>query len=328
MFSAYTLGERVYDYDVTFVAVSPYVQAEFSPVANMRFSAGLRADRMRYDYDDLMTAPPTARHRRPEDARRAFTHFSPKLGWTWQASDRVNVFGSYRHAFRAPSEGQLFRQGSALNTVDLEPVRADNLEAGVRVALRPGLSFDVSAYQLDKRDDILSFRDPLDGATQSVNAGHTRHRGVEAGFDAAWQHRAGLKVAYSYAKHTYEEWVVDPRAGIDYSGFEQEVAPRHMGTATLRVSPVERAHAGLELVYLGSYWLDAANSTRYGGHALLNLRGEYELMSGLQLFGRVLNLTDRTYAESGSYTQQRGREFAPGRPRTFFAGVQVEWRAR
>jgi hypothetical protein len=42
----------------------------------------------------------------------------------------------------------------------------------------------------------------------------------------------------------------------------------------------------------------------------------------------VLNLTDRAYAESGSYTLQRGREFAPGRPRTMLAGVEVDWRRR
>jgi hypothetical protein len=48
----------------------------------------------------------------------------------------------------------------------------------------------------------------------------------------------------------------------------------------------------------------------------------------LRLFARLLNAFDRVYAESGSYTLQRGREFAPGRPRTFFAGVEVEWPAR
>jgi outer membrane receptor protein involved in Fe transport len=328
IFSSYTAGDRVYDYDVTFVGWSPYVHAEVSPTDRMRFSIGLRADRLRYDYDDRLTTPDTRRHRRPADAERTFTHLSPKLGWTWQAMERVSVWGSYRHAFRAPSEGQLFRQGAALNTIDLDPVRADNLEAGARVALRPGVAFDVSVYQLDKGDDILTFRDPADGSTQSVNAGHTRHRGIEAGLDATIRRAATVKLAYSYAKHTYEGWVVDPAAGVDYSGFEQELAPRHIGNASLTLLPQSRARVGLDLAYLGPYWLDAANTTRYTGHVLLNLRAGYEVTGGVSLFARVMNLADRLYAETGSYTRQRGREFAPGRPRTAFVGAEVRWSGR
>ena len=105
IFSSYTTGARIYDYDVTFASVSPYVQADFSPTPRMRVSLGVRADRMRYDYDDLLTSPDTPRHRRPADARRTFTHVSPKLGWTFQVSDRANLFASYRHAFRAPVRG-------------------------------------------------------------------------------------------------------------------------------------------------------------------------------------------------------------------------------
>jgi outer membrane receptor protein involved in Fe transport len=273
-----------------------------------------------------MTTPPSLRHRRPEDAVLNFVHASPKVGVTFQVTDRSSVFLSYRHAFRAPSEGQLFRQGSAANTIDLEPVRADNLEVGLRTRTRAGFSFDLSAYQLDKRDDILSYRDPLDGATQAVNAGHTRHKGVEAAVGTDPAAPAGLRVAYTYARHSYETWIVDPRAGLDYSGLEQEVAPRHIGTAVASVRPMHGARVGVELVYLGPYWLDAANTTRYGGHALVNLRGEYAVRPGVQLFARIMNVGDRIYAESGSYTLQRGRELSPGRPRTLFAGIDVTWR--
>ena len=326
IFSGYTVGNRVYDYDVTFLSMSPYAQVEISPTPRSRLSLGLRVDRMQYEYDDRLTVPDTARHRRPADGSRSFGHVSPKLGWTYQLSDAANVFASYRHAFRAPAEGQLFRQGSAVNTFDLDPVRADNVEAGLRVTAHRRLGLDLSLYQLDKRDDILSFRDPLDGATQSVNAGHTRHRGVELGVEASPASPVHVRLAYTYATHTYQDWLVDPRAGVDYSGKEQETAPRQIGTLTVRVSPVRALDLAVEAAALGSYWLDAANTTKYGGHMLVNLRGQYAIGRGLRVFAKVLNLADRLYAESGSYTLARGREFAPGRPRTAFAGVEWSWR--
>jgi outer membrane receptor protein involved in Fe transport len=325
IFASYTLGARVYDYRVTFASASPYAQVEFSPAARIRIAAGLRADHMSYDYDDRLAVPETPRHRRPEDGSRSFTHVSPKLGFTYQLSSMANVFGSYRHAFRAPSEGQLFRQGSAFNTIDLDPVRADNFEVGLRLAPRRGLSFDISAYRLVKRDDILSYRDPVDGRTTAVNAGKTRHRGLELG--AEWSTRSwGVQAAYAYGQHHYLDWVIDPVVGNDLGGFEQEAAPRHIGSASVRVAPVRRVTAAADITVLGSYWMDANNTTKYGGHTLFNIRGQVDLLSNVRAFAKVLNLFDRLYAESASYTMARGRELAPGRPRTLFVGLEFDWR--
>jgi outer membrane receptor protein involved in Fe transport len=244
-----------------------------------------------------------------------------------QLSDGVSMFGAYRNAFRAPSEGQLFRQGSTVDTLALKPVDAHNLETGVRGTLARRIGFEVSLYQLDKRDDILSYRDPVDGLTHVVNAGRTMHRGVEIGSDV--NARSWLQVAanYSYARHTYEEWVLDPRqaVGVDYSGNDMESAPRHIGSLVFTVARGSRAGGSLEAVHLGSYWMDAANTQQYGGHTLLNLRAQFRISGRVQLFGRVLNLMDRRYAETSSYTLQRGRELAPGMPRTAYLGVNLGW---
>jgi outer membrane receptor protein involved in Fe transport len=221
----------------------------------------------------------------------------------------------------------LFRQGSTRDTVDLKPVNAHNVEGGVRAGFNRRVGFEASIYRLDKRDDILSYRDPVDGLTHVVNAGRTMHQGVEVGGNL--NAGRGLRVAanYAYAQHTYEEWVLDPRqvVGADYSGYDMEAAPRHMSNLVLTFAPERRASGSLEAVLLGSYWMDAANTQRYGGHALVNLRGQFKLNEQVLLFARVLNLMDRRYAESSSYTLQRGREFAPGMPRTAYVGVSVGW---
>jgi outer membrane receptor protein involved in Fe transport len=235
----------------------------------------------------------------------------------------VDVFVAYRHAFRAPSEGQLFRQGTARDTIDLKPIRADNVEVGLRLRPATGVSIDVSAYQLDKRDDVLSYRNPVDGATEAVNAGHTRHRGVEIGLTARPASWLDVSAGYSRAKHTYEEWVVDPRLGVDYSGREMETAPRDLGNLLVGVSPTRRGRVSLELVHLGRYWMDAANTQAYDGHTLLNARAMYELRRGVRVYARMLNLADTRYAESASFTLARGRELAPGAPRSAFFGVTL-----
>lgn len=326
VFSSYTTGAVIYDYAATFLGLSPYAQMAFSPTDRLRVDLGLRFDHFGYDYDDRLATPETTRYRRPADTSRSYDHASPKAGLTYQVSDRVNAFASYRHAFRAPSEGQLFRQGSALNTIDLKPVKAENYEVGVRVAPARQVSLEVSVYRLNKRDDILSFRDPLDGATQAVNAGRTRHQGVEVGVNAAPVSWLSLSGAYSFAKHTYEEWVVDPARGVDYSGLEQETAPHQIGNLAVTVSPEGKGSFSVEVFHLGSYWMDAANTSSYDGHTLVNLRARVPVYRGLKLYARMLNATDQRYAETSSYTISRGREFAPGLPRTLYAGLELDLR--
>jgi outer membrane receptor protein involved in Fe transport len=325
VYSGYTLGPLIYDYDARYLAVSPYAQISLAPTARLRVDLGLRYDHLGYRYDDQLETPPSPRYQRPADASPGYDHLSPKLGLTYQLSDSLNAFLSYRNAFRAPSEGQLFRQGTALDTIGLKPVKADNYEVGLRVTPAKRAFLEVSLYRLDMHDDILSYRDPVDGSTQAVNAGKTRHDGVEVGLNLSpwgWLEIAG---AYSYAEHTYVSWVVDPARGVDYSGNDQEVAPNRIANVAVSLNH-RRGTLSFELFHVGPYWMDAANTQRYEGHTLLSLRGRVRAGKGVAAFARVLNLADERYAESSSYTLQRGRELAPGMPRTFYAGLEVDWR--
>jgi outer membrane receptor protein involved in Fe transport len=214
-----------------------------------------------------------------------------------------------------------------VDTINLKPVKADNLEAGVRVRLARNASVETSVYHLAKHDDILNYRDPNDGLTHAVNAGETSHVGIEISGNVTPVPWLGAAANYSYAEHTYVEWLLDPRqvAGVDYSGNEMETAPRHIGNVFLSLFPQSRVRGSFEVNYIGSYWMDAANTQKYDGHTLMNLRGEVAIARGVTVYGRILNVADTLYAETSSYTIQRGREFAPGMPRTAYIGVSVGW---
>jgi outer membrane receptor protein involved in Fe transport len=330
VYTSYSVGATRYDYDVTYESVSPYVHGEWSASERTRLSGGLRYDAMRYDYENHLGELTTTSWKRPASQSVDYRHLSPKLGLTHALTARDHLFAGYSHGFRAPSESQLFRQGSAVNTVDLDPVKADQVEVGYRGRSAGALSYEVSLYQLTKTDDILSFRNPVTGLTEAVNAGETRHRGVELGLRAPLTKRLALETSWSYAVHTYEEWLVRSGAvNVDYSGNEIETAPRVLGNTRLAWRPawLEGGRLALEWMRLGSYWEDAANTQKYEGHDLLHLRANLHLGPEWELFASVFNLTDTQFAESASYTVARGEELAPGLPRTLYAGVRYRWRA-
>jgi outer membrane receptor protein involved in Fe transport len=341
VFNSYAVARRVYDYDVTFQGISPYVHGEISPTERLRVIAGLRYDHLTYKFrNNLVGAPifvapgtpfPGPRfYGQAADADPKFTHLSPKLGATYALGADTHAFAGYSHGFRAPSEGNLFRpavganaaaaNAAAASALSLKPIKADQFEVGLRGVVSR-ISYDLVVYELRKRDDIVSQRDPVTTFTQTVNAGSTRHRGVEIGVGAPVLSTLRLDVAFSYAKHEYEEWVTN--AGI-FSGKEIEAAPRVLSTTRLTWTPIARALAQLEWVRLGRYWLDPANTQTYGGHDLLNLRASWPLTRDLSAFGSVYNLTDKRYADSAQLSNNQP-VLSPGLPRTFYAGLEAKW---
>jgi outer membrane receptor protein involved in Fe transport len=318
VFASYTTAERVYDYDVTFRGVSPYLQAQLSPTDRLHLTAGLRYDALGYDYDNHLDATQTGRFRRPEDTGVTYRHLSPKLGATYEFGSDLSVFASYANGFRAPSEGQLFRQGQSANTVGLEPVEAHSVEAGARGLLMGRIGWQLSAYRMAVESDILTLINP-DGTRETANAGETLHRGIEAGLGVELPAGFRADVSYSRARHSYQEW--SPRENLSYDGNEIENAPRTLLSTSL-AKEIGDGRVSLEWQRIGSYWMDAENTHRYAGHSLLNLHATVPVTASVELVGRMNNLADERYAESAGYTVARGEEFAPGMPRTVYLGVQ------
>ena len=342
VFSAYTVARRVYDYDVTFRGVSPYVHAELSPVAKLRLMAGLRYDRLGYEFRNRLgtttIAVPggvfpsgTRYYGQAGDTDLTFEHWSPKLGASYALTPDTHLYGNYSHGFRAPSQSNLFRpaigstaaaaQTAARSALALKPIRADQFELGLRGRLST-LEYDFVAYDLTKRDDIVAQRDPVSTLTQVVNAGRTSHRGVELGLGlplaATWR----ADVATSYAVHRYEQWVTT--AGV-FSGKEMESAPRVLTNARLTWAPRTRASVQAEWVRLGRYWLDAANTQRYDGHDLVNVRTTLPLAKDAGFFASIYNLGNRRYADSAQLSANQP-VLSPGLPRTLYAGLELTWR--
>ena len=322
IFTGFTPGDPLYDYDVTFTEIAPYLHGEIDLAPGFRVQAGVRGDFLGYDYQTPLEPVATGPHRRPGDASPSYQAVSPKLGATWMLHPSLNLFGAWRRGFRAPSEGQILRQGSAVNTLALDPVTADSWEAGVRGVLGTRIRYDVSAYHMTKTNDILTYQNP-DGSRETVNAGETLHRGVELGLGLQLARGLRAEGAWTWTEHTYEQW--SPRPGVDLSGNQQESAPRSMGSLLLNWAPGILSGAGVaaEWVHLGSYYTDPTNADRYGGHDLLTLRGSAPVGDRVQLFVRLNNVLDARYAERAAWTQARGQELAPGMPRTLYAGVQL-----
>ena len=311
----------LYDYDVDFTAISPYLHTETDLGDRWRLSAGLRYDSVKYDYRNHLTMDLTSRiHKRPADSSVNMDHLSPKLGLIYSFNDHHNAYAAYRHAFRIPSSSQLFRSGSTVDSTALEPVKADSYELGIRGQATQDLSYEVTLYQMAMQDDILSVTDET-GARRNTNTGETEHRGIEMGIGWKLPNDLLLQASYTRAEHRYDDWL--DRSG-DFSGNHIPNAPRDFANLALTYSPhfLNGGRVEVEWAHQGKQYIDEANEYSYDGHDLINLRASFNASENVELYANLFNATDKLYAET---TSKWGPQYTPGRPRSLFAGIKLNF---
>jgi iron complex outermembrane recepter protein len=338
-YTGYTIGSRIYDYNVVFQSESLYSHLQLQPTDKTSLTFGLRYDHISYALDNHLASNVQVGAKyygQTSDTQTSFNRVSPKLGWTHLLDAHTSLYASHNYGFRVPSESQLFRAGSdsssanasakALLALSLKPIRAKQSEFGIR-GTNSGLDYDVVAYRLEKYDDLVSQKDLATNVTTSVNAGKTQHQGIEfalgGNLDKAWR----LDSAISFASHKYVDWVVTGSTNANYSGNTMEAAPKTIANTRLSWRPDAKNLAQLEWIYLGSYWREATNNPTYGkyeGHQVFNLRFSHALNKDVNLFGRIMNLTDKRYADSASVSSSTP-VFSPALPRAVYTGVDVRW---
>ncbi len=312
---------RHYDYDVNSGVIAAYGHVERPLATNLTLTAGLRAEYVRYDYDNRMIAGNTDEngvpcpfggclYSRPDDRHDSFTNLVPKLGLSWRLAPSTSLYVTAVRGYRAPETTELYRLQRQQNVADLDPERLSSLELGMRGQLRE-LRYSLSGFLMEKRNVI--FRD---SNAFNLSDGRTRHRGIE--YELGWSPIDPLTItaAGSYARHTYD-FTGTEGAELIEPGNEVDTAPRHLHGARIAWRVVDAAQAELEWQHVGSYWLDASNQHRYGGHDLLNLRLAWGVNDRWRLAARITNLTDLAYADRADYAFGSYRYF-PGRGRALF----------
>lgn len=308
---------EIYNYDVDYLALSPYLRVEQALRDDLTLTAGLRYDRNQFDYTNNLEDGPYAdsNYLRPGDGLDPdFDHWSPKLSLGWRIDDFQHLYVRYANGFRIPQASRLYSLKTDNIESDLDPEVSDTVEIGYKQS-RDGFHLELALYAMSIDDSIVS-RENSDGDRYYVNAGETRHRGIELTvgrqLSAAW----AIRLAASRSRH---EYVDDPVYGDN----EQASAPETLANLRLLYRPenVPGLLSLLEFQHVGAYWLDDANTRRYDGYTVANVKALYRISERLRLNVKVNNLGDEGYAERATYSYGN-EKYTPGAPRQFFIGVE------
>jgi len=317
---------KQYDYDVAATQIAPFIQWEWSPSDNLKWSAGLRYEYMSYDYDNLMSDGQTkedgttcgfggCRYTRPADRKDSFNNWSPHLGMLYDLNDQQQFFVRLSQGFRAPQATELYRLQRAQVVADLDSEELQSLEMGLR-GKHESLSYELAAYSM--RKDNVIFRDT---SFFNVSNGKTTHRGIELGLNYQLTPQLSLGVAASSARHRYDYSEI--LSDIDINGNDVDTAPRHFGTVDLTWKATNRSKLSAEWVHMGGYYTDPENLHRYAGHDIANLSARWKISETFSASARLLNVFDQRYAERADYSSFGGDRYFPGQPRSLYVSVEI-----
>jgi iron complex outermembrane receptor protein len=182
------------------------------------------------------------------------------------------------------------------------------------------LSISAALFAMKKTDLILRESNGF-----NVGSGSTRHRGFE--YEMTYSSTLAklpfeLRLAGTVARHEYAFARTIEGGETIVDGNDIDTAPRHLHSLDLRVpfGATRSWEAGFNVAYVGSYFLDAANSAKYSGHQVANLRLSWASPSLLRLTLRVDNLFDTAYADRADFAFGNYRYF-PARGRAGFLSL-------
>jgi len=318
-----------YDYDVRSAMLAAFGQWTLSIREKWDAQFGLRAEYLYYDYDNKLPdgnnridGTPCGfggcRFNRPTDRTDDFINIAPNAGLLYRLNDTASLFATLSRGFRAPQVTELYRLQNDQTVADLDSEVIDSIEFGARQYTD---NVRAEAILFAMRKDNYIFRD-ADGF--NISDGESRHLGVEVTVDVALGTRfyAGLAGSWSEQTYRFDRNVAAGETII--SGDEVDTAPGTLGSARLGYAD-DRLETELEWVHQGAYYLDAANTGKYTGHNLLNIRGLWHLDRRWSLGLRINNVLDARYADRADFAFGSFRYF-PGREREWF--LQIRYHSR
>jgi len=315
--ATYTKG-ALYDYDVDYFAIAPYLHVDYDISKKLMLSAGVRYDYNHYDYKNNLadnSYDGSGKYFRPEDRTDDFNHLSPKLALSYKAMDDMNVYARYANGFRIPQASRLYSVSSGYENINLDPEKSNTFELGMKKYFSQKSYFELATYYMTISDTMVRDRD-VNGYR---NGGKTIHKGIELTTLVQMTKDIAGRVAYSYSKHRYDN-------DSNYGNNEMQQAPNNMANIRLILTPT--ALKGLRVMaeyqYVGSWYLDDTESEKYDGYDIGNLKADYAYDKQIRIFAKVNNITDERYATSARYAWGN-HDYTPGDPRQFYAGLEYRW---
>ncbi len=245
---------------------SAYLQLIFRPIAGLTLTGGVRHD----DYN----------------VYGGQTTLGGNIAYTPNGGNTV-LRATYGEGFRAPtlSEGQ-----PPFGNPALKPETARNFDLGVEHAFLDGKAQAYATYFNRNSNDLINFSSSF----QLENIDRVRTTGLEAGVSLRPVNNLDIRASYSLVN------AINKSVG----NFDKRLAlrPQHSANLTIDWQTPWRVTLGTTLQIIGDSFDNASNSVRLDGHFLAGARAALPINDRIEIYGRVDNVFNESYANVAGYS--------------------------
>jgi vitamin B12 transporter len=219
------------------------------------------------------------------------------------SSIAIRIKSSYSTGFRAPTLNELYYEdpwGSKGNP-DLKPEKIQSWEIGLdKDIIKERVSISV-IYFNQYYKDLIQWEEIAPWIYSPQNVAKAEIRGIETNAKIRLKDHINIQAGYTYLdtkdKRTGQELQLRPKNKVNLSaGFS-----------------IGKASVVANYTFVSERF-DSALEKDLSSYSLVDLSGNYDVTKNFMLFGRIDNLFNENYEESGSYE-------TPGL--SFFGGVRV-----
>ncbi len=308
-----------------------FASASLPLSARFKAQLGVNLNKTAYDYNDRLN-PGT-------DGKSATRNFDPVLAPNFSLTYHYALQGmaylNVSRGFNYPGLEETLTPEGVLNP-DIGPEKGWNYEIGNNWSLfHRKLQLDLSVYLL-RINGLLVARRTGEDAYVGMNAGKTKHRGIEFSADYRIDLLPQLSVSpYLNGSFNFHRFVDFVDGENDYSGNELTGVPDKRINGGIRLQYLDRAFLFAGYEHTGSMPMNDANSLYSDPYDLFNLKAQYKARLSrhwiLETSAGVNNLTDERYASAiliNAVGTGGGepRYYYPGTPRNWYGELKVMYR--
>lgn len=274
-----SLTPLVRNRDSKLTALSVYIQDQIAIGEIVQLIAGVRFESFDLKTVDLISS---------FGASRKDEKWSPRFGLVVKPREELSFYTSYTESFLPQAGDQFLVLSPAL--VALAPEKFENLEAGVKWAIKPDLLFTAAIFRLDRSNSQAP--DPFNPGFV-ILSGESRTKGVElqlaGNITKAWHTNIG---------YTYLDGKIRSDTSSAPAGRVMEQVPKHHFSAWTRYDFTDRIGLGAGIIHSSRQFASLSNAVVLPSYTRVDLAAYFDVSEAVALQLNVENLFDADYYPS------------------------------
>ena len=310
-----------------------FVQGTALLTDTLSLSTGLRQSLVRFVSDDYYLGDGN-----DGSGNVSYQATSPVLGFTWHATDELNLYANYGKGFETPTLAEMAYKNDPASSTKvigqfnpmLNASNSQHYEVGTKWVPNPRSRVDFALYQIDTVDEIVTSRS-VSGQTAYKNAPGTSRSGWELSGNTQITEHVALNASASMIDAHYSQAFTSGSTAIA-SGKQLPGIPQSYLFSELAWTSEPAAAAkqglrlGVELVQAGRIYANDTNTESADGHTVFNLSASQRWSLGkgaLTAYARVNNVGDERYVGSVIVNQSSSQYYEPGLPQNWTLGLSL-----